>query len=71
MVAGRRAATAMLEAERFVRKREEALVGEIISRYRSGMTDHDFVVGRMAELSAGRHLLSEMERAITQESKNG
>lgn len=66
----RRIAAAMVEVERFVRLREEALISEIVSRYRGGMTEHDFVVGKMAELSAGRYLLTEMRRSLTQESKN-
>ena len=71
MVAGRRAVTAMLEAEKFVSAREEQLIGEMVARYRSGQTDHDFTIGRVAELSAGRYLLTEMKRSLTQETENG
>ena len=67
----RRQALALNETEKFILKREEGLLLELISYYRAGRIEHDFLLGRIAEIAAGRHLLIEMRRELTQEITNG
>lgn len=62
----RRQALAANEAEKFVLIRQEQIIAEIVSRYRAGKTEHDWLIGMVAELSAGKRLITEMQRAISQ-----
>lgn len=71
ILGGRRIATALQEFGRFVEKREIQLMAEMIARYRSGRTEHDWLIGKVAELSAGQQMLSEMKRELAQETSDG
>lgn len=44
----------------------DKIVGRLVSFYRSGHTDHDVILGGIAEIAALDGLMAELERTITQ-----
>lgn len=74
LLKGRRLAAVVNESEKFIFKREEALIAEMVSRYRTmkGDIEAQWIVGKVAEISAGRFMIAEMRRELSQlEGTNG
>lgn len=44
----------------------ERIIGRLVSFYRSGHTEHDLILGGIAEIAALDGLMNELERTITQ-----
>lgn len=42
------------------------VIGRLVSFYRSGHTDHDLILGGIAEIAALDALMNELDRTITQ-----
>lgn len=44
----------------------DKIIGRLVSFYRSGHTEHDLILGGIAEIAALDGLMAELERTITQ-----